>query len=107
MAGKAAGEVVRIANASDEQILVDRVALRDGNKAASIAAIFRLVGDVRRRKFDLVIDLHSLYETNLLGYLSGAKYRLFANRENRSFDRLANFPLRPPLEDKSLHHTDR
>lgn len=107
MAGKAAGDVIRMADVSDDQIMVDRVALRDGNKAASIAAIFRLVGDVRRRKFDLVIDLHSLYETNLLGYLSGARYRLFANRENRSFDRLANFPVRPAREDKTLHHTDR
>jgi len=96
-----------MANVSDEQILVDRVALRDGNKALSIAAILRLVADVRSRKFDFVIDLHSLYETNLLGYLSGAKYRLFANRENRSFDRLASFPVKPPREDKGLHHTDR
>jgi ADP-heptose:LPS heptosyltransferase len=107
LAGKATADVVRIADVSDEQIAVDRVGLRDGNKAASIAEIFRLVSDVRRCKFDLVIDLHSLHETNLLGYLSGAKYRLFANRENRSFDRLANFPVRPPREDKSLHHTDR
>lgn len=107
LVGKAAGDVVRMANVSDEQILVDRVALRDGDKASSVAAIFRLVGDVRRRKFDFVIDLHSLYETNLLAYLSGAKYRLFANRENRSFDRLASFPVKPPAEDKALHHTDR
>src|SRR5207342_2694539 len=97
---------VCMANVSDDQILVDRVGLRDGNKASSIAAIFRLVRDVRRRKFDLVIDLHSLYETNLLGYLSGAKYRLFANRPGRSFDRLASFPVKPPREDKTLHHTD-
>lgn len=107
MAGKAAGEIVRIGNVSDEQILVDRVALRDGNKISSIAKVFRLVADVRRRKFDLVIDLHSLYETNLLGYLSGAKHRLYANRENRSLDRLANFPTKPPHEDKSLHHAER
>ena len=107
MAGKHAGEVVRMAKVSDDQILVDRVALRDGNKAASIAAIFRLVSDVRQRKFDLVIDLHSLYETNLLCYLSGAKFRLFANRPGRSVDRLASFPSKPPREDKTLHHTDR
>jgi ADP-heptose:LPS heptosyltransferase len=96
-----------MAHVCDEEIVVDRVALRDGSKAASIAEIFRLVSDVRRRKFDFVIDLHSLYETNLLGYLSGAGYRLFANRENRSFDRLANFPVKPPREDKRLHHADR
>jgi len=53
-----------------------------------------------------VIDLHSLYETNLLGFLSGAKHRLYANRENRSLDFLANFSPRPPREDKKLHLTD-
>ena len=88
--------MVRIAAVADDRITIDRIALRDGNKAASIAEIFRIVSDVRRRKFDLVIDLHSLYETNLLGYLSGANYRLFANRKNRSFDRLSNFPVKPP-----------
>src|SRR4051794_27689738 len=101
--GKAAGEIVRLANVSDDRILVDRVALRDGNKAKSVLEVFRLVREVRRRKFDLVIDLHSLYETNLLGFLSGAKHRLFANRENRSFDRLNNFRPRPPLEDRTKH----
>jgi ADP-heptose:LPS heptosyltransferase len=96
-----------MANVSDDEIVVDRVALRDGNVLTSIGSIIGLVSEVRRRKFDLVIDLHSLYETNLLGYLSGAPSRLFANRENRSFDRLSNFPVRPPPEDKRLHHTDR
>ena len=96
-----------MAAVGDDQIVVDRVALRDGNTFASIGKIFRIIGDVRRRKFDLVIDLHSLYETNLLGYLAGAPWRLFANRENRSFDRLSNFPVKPPPEDKLLHHTDR
>ena len=96
-----------MANVSDEEIIVDRVALRDGNTFASIAKIFGIVGGVRRRKFDFVIDLHSLYETNLLGWLSGARCRLFADRENRSFGRLSNFPVKPPREDKRLHHTDR
>jgi ADP-heptose:LPS heptosyltransferase len=105
--GKPGADIVRLAGVSDDQILVDRVELRDGAKTASIAKILSLVRLVRSRKFDLVIDLNSLYETNLLGYLSGAKYRLYANRENRSLDRLSNFPVKPPAEDKSLHHTDR
>lgn len=105
--GKPSGEIARLAGVSDDRILVDRVALRDGNKAKSVLEMFRLARDVRRRKFDLVIDLHSLYETNLLGFLSGAKHRLFANRENRSIDLLSNYPIKPPREDKSLHHAER
>jgi ADP-heptose:LPS heptosyltransferase len=37
--------------------------------------------------------------------LSGAKQRLYANRENRSLDFLSNF--RVPREDKTKHATDR
>src|SRR5690242_21096755 len=65
-----------------------------------------MVSDVRRRLFDLVIDLHSLYETNILGFLSGARHRLYANRESRSLDFLGNFRHRPEKEDKSKHLSD-
>ena len=101
--GKATAEIIRLANFADEQIIVDRVKLRDGNKFKSIAEIGLIVKDIRRRKFDFVIDLNSLYETNLLGFLSGAKYRLYADRENRSIAFLARFPVKPPAEDRSMH----
>ena len=87
----------------DELIPIDRSRLKSDWKIRSIAKILGLVADVRRRRFDLVIDLHSLYETNILGFLSGADRRLFANRENRSLDRLSNFRPKPPKEDKALH----
>ncbi len=105
--GKPGAEVVRIADVSDDQILVDRIELRDGNKIRSIGKILRLVKQIRSRKFDFVIDLHSLSETNILGFISGAKWRLFATRENRSLDRLSRFPTRPPREDKTKHHAER
>jgi len=104
MVGKSGAEIIEISNYADEKITVDRVKLRDGNKLVSIREILKIVKDVRRRRFDLVIDLHSLYETNLLGFVSGAKHRLYANRENRSLDFLANY--KPPREDKRLHLTD-
>ena len=63
--------------------------------------------DVRRRKFDFVIDLHSLSETNLLGFLSGARQRLYARRPTRSLDYLANFQPPPPVEDRKKHAIDR
>ncbi|MFT3746392.1 MAG: glycosyltransferase family 9 protein [Pyrinomonadaceae bacterium] len=107
MIGKPAAGIVRMANVSDEQIVVDRVEMRDGNKLRSGLDIVKLIRRIRINKFDLIIDLHSLSETNLLGFVSGAKHRLYSNRENRSLDRLASFPTKPPKEDKSKHYTDR
>ena len=107
LSGKSTAEIVRISDVADEQISVDRVDLRDGHKLRSIGKVLSIARDVRRRRFDLVIDLHSLYETNVLGFLSGARWRLYANRENRSLDFLTRFPQNPPAEDKSKHHTDR
>ena len=106
MIGKSGAEIIEISGLADEQITVDRVKLRDGNKLASIGEVFSIAKDVRRRRFDFVIDLHSLYETNLLGFLSGAKHRLYANRKNRSLDFLANFSPKPPRENKRIHLTD-
>ncbi len=106
MVGKSGVEIVEISGFADEKITVDRVKLRDGKKINSIKKVLKIVKDVRRRKFDFIIDLHSLYETNLLGYFSGAKHRLYINRENRSLDFLANFQPQPPSENKKLHLTD-
>ena len=105
--GKPANEVVAMSGYADEIFEVDRVSLRDGNKLISIARIVKFVMRVRQQKFDFVIDLHSLSETNLLGYLSGAPHRLYSRRPGRSIDFLANFKPRPPLEEKSRHITDR
>jgi ADP-heptose:LPS heptosyltransferase len=105
MIGRSGADIVGITNFADERIIVDRVALLRGNKIDSIGKILKIAADVRRRKFDFVIDIHSLYETNLLGFLSGAKHRLYANRENRSLDFLSNFHPKPPREDKRKHLT--
>ena len=107
LVGKASVEMIELAGFADEKIAVDRVKLRDSGKIWSIGEIFKLSKEIRRRKFDFIIDLHSLAETNLLGFFSGAKRRLYINRENRSLDFLANFNPKPPLEDKSKHAADR
>lgn len=107
LVGASAAAIAKLAEVADEYIIVDRVALRDGNKAGSIRKIFALVREVRRRKFDLVVDLNSLYETNILGFLSGAGARLYEDRENRSIPWLSRFPVSPPVEDKLRHQTDR
>lgn len=105
--GRPGVAVVELAGVADKVLGVDRVALRDGPKPMSIFRIARLVKEVRRSGFDFVIDLHSLSETNLLGYLSKAPQRLYARRPGRSLDWLSNFRPRPPIEDTNKHATDR
>lgn len=107
MGGKAVSQIVTLSGFSDEQIIVDRVELRDSPKIWSIRQIGKIIKDIRARKFDFIIDLHSLSETNLLGFISGAKKRLYGNRESRSLDFLGKFSPKPPKEDKSKHLTDR
>ena len=105
--GKPANEVITLSGYANEIFEVDRVALRDGNKLVSIGRIIRFVQKVRQAKFDFVIDLHSLSETNLLGFLSGARYRLYSRRPGRSLDYLANFKPRPAPEAQGRHAVDR
>jgi ADP-heptose:LPS heptosyltransferase len=107
--GKPGAEVVDLSGSADAMLIVDRVALRDGFKIVSLARIARLVKDVRRSQFDFVIDLHSLSETNLLGFLSGAPKRLYSRRPPRSLDFLSNFKPRPPVErdHRQRHLIDR
>jgi ADP-heptose:LPS heptosyltransferase len=105
--GKPGAEVINLSGYSDRTFEVDRVALRDGSKLVSVARIIKLVGRVRKAKFDFVIDLHSLSETNLLGFFSGAPHRLYSRRPGRSLDYLANFKPQPPQEEQSKHLVDR
>lgn len=107
--GKPGAEVVDLSGYADETLVVDRVALRDGFKPLSILRVFKLVKEVRQKKFDFVIDLHSLSETNLLGFLSGAPKRLYSRRPTRSLDFLSNFKPRPPVEvdHRQRHLIDR
>lgn len=107
--GKPGAEIVEMSGHANETLVVDRVGLRDGFKPLSIVRVFGIVKDVRRRKFDFVIDLHSLSETNLLGLLSGAPKRLYARRPGRSLDYLANFRPAPPIETdhRQRHLIDR
>ncbi len=107
--GKPGAEVVNLSGSADETYVVDRVALRDGFKPWSVLRVFQIVKEIRARKFDFVIDLHSLSETNLLGFLSGASRRLYSRRPGRSLDYLANFRPQPPVETdhRKRHLIDR
>lgn len=105
--GKSPAQVIEMADVADDIIAVDRVELRDGPKLHSIAKIFSLVRRIRRLDIDLVIDLHSLSETNLLAFVSRAKLRLLADRHGRSLNYLCNFRPPPPKEDPAAHLTRR
>ncbi len=105
--GKPGAEIVELSRYADSTLVVDRVGLRDGPKLVSIARIIKLVKQVRRSRFDFVIDLHSLSETNLLGFFSGAPKRLYSRRPGRSLNYLSNFHPRPPAEDNKKHSSAR
>lgn len=107
LVGTANAQIVELSGFADAVKAVDRVKLRDSSRLWSIKEILKLVAEVRRLKFDFIIDLHSLPETNLMAFLSGAKHRLFTQRENRSLDFLANFRPKPPLEDKTKPLNER
>ena len=107
MVGKPGKAIVEMSGSANAILAVDRVALRDGSKLVSIGRIIKLIKDVRKSKFDLIVDLHSYAETNILGLISGAPHRLYSHRPNRSLDYLGNFKPRPPLQDLSKHAVDR
>jgi ADP-heptose:LPS heptosyltransferase len=104
-AGAAAALVVEMSGSADRTLPVDRVKLRDSPKLRALGQLARLVGDVRRARYDLAIDLHSLSESNFLAWLSGARQRVFAQRGGRSLDVLAT--MRAPWEDRDKHQVDR
>ena len=107
--GRPGAEIIGMSRYADATIEVDRVGLRDGFKPLSVLRIFQVVKDVRQKKFDFVIDLHSFSETNLLGFFSGARKRLFSRRPGRSLDFLANFSPKPAVDknDPDQHLIDR
>jgi ADP-heptose:LPS heptosyltransferase len=107
--GRPGAEIIGMSGLADATIEVDRVGLRDGFQPLSVLRILQIVKDVRRREFDFVIDLHSFAETNLLGFFSRARKRLFARRPGRSLDFLANFDPKPPVDrnDPKQHLVDR
>jgi ADP-heptose:LPS heptosyltransferase len=103
--GSAAALVIEMSGSADRTMAIDRVALRDGPKMQALSAMARIVADVRRAHYDLAIDLHSLSESNLLAWLSGAPERVFAQRGGRSLGLLAT--MRTPWEDREKHQVDR
>jgi len=105
LAGKAGEGIVRLSGYADAVIAVDRVKMKYGSKLDAGYQIIKLVRQIRRPKFDLVIDLHSLAETNLLMWVTGARKRCGALRPRRSLDFLIN--IKPPVWLEDRHAVDR
>lgn len=102
LTGHRCAPVAELCPAIDEVISVDRIALRDGPMHGAIREMGRLVRDIRRRKFDLVVDFHGFRETNLLTWLSGAPRRVAMKRSASPYLSFC-FNLPPVKEDKGLH----
>ena len=102
LTGNLCAPLAEMCPAIDEVLAVDRVAMRDGPVRTALRDIHRLVRDVRRRRFDLVIDFHSFRETNLLTWLSGAPVRIGMKKYKSPYLRFC-FNKPPVSEDKSLH----
>ena len=102
LVGHRCAPILEMCSAVDEVISVDRVAMRDGSKLTALGEIFRLAENIRRRQFDLVLDLHSFRETNLLTWYSRAPMRLGLKRAKAAFLPFC-FNLDPIIEDKTLH----
>jgi len=91
--------------AIDDIIAVDRIAMRDGSRLASLKSMRAVIREVRHRRFDLAIDFHGFRETNLLTWLSGSSKRMGLKRFDQSFLNFC-FNLPPVLEDKSIHASE-
>jgi heptosyltransferase I len=100
--GHRCAPIAELCPAIDDVIAVDRIAMRDGPVWRAVRDMLRLVQEIRRRRFDLVIDFHSFRETNLLVWLSGAPVRIGMKRERAPHWRFC-FTEPPVAEDKSLH----
>ncbi len=102
LTGHRCAPIAEMCPAIDEVISIDRVAMRDGPRLVALGQMMRLVRDIRKRHFDVVIDFHSFRETNLLSLLSGAPVRIGMKRDRSAY---WGFCFSEPgvPEDKSIH----
>ena len=101
LTGHRCAPVLKMIPAVDEIIALDRVALRDGSKFSSIRRIFQFANEMRRRKFDLAIDLVGFRESELLVLWTAARWRVGLKRFQKPYWGFC-FNLPPVAEDKSL-----
>ena len=89
----------------DAVVPIDRKALKNKPKLKAMREIYNLIRKVRDEGFDLVVDFHSLRETNLMTWLSGARYRAGLKRSQRGYLPFC-FNLEPAVQNETLHMVD-
>jgi ADP-heptose:LPS heptosyltransferase len=102
LTGHRCAAIAELCPAIDHVIAVDRVAMRNGPPWLALGEMASLVQNVRRQRFDLVVDFHSFRETNLLTWLSGAPLRVGMKRHKAPYWGFC-FNSSPVDEDKGLH----
>lgn len=85
----------------DEVIIYDKQGMHKG-----LLPYLRFVGGVRKRKFDLVIDLQNNLRSSLISYLTGAKKRIGYARGCRGFLYTAK-PEMPDDKDGPFEYLNR
>jgi len=69
------------------------------------SSVWPMIREIRKRRFDLILDLQGLLRTGLLSYLSGAPTRI-GFEEGREFSHLF-YTHRVKADEDSLHAVDR
>jgi len=102
LTGHRCATIAELCPAIDRVMPVDRIAMRDGPAWRAIKEMASLLRQIRRSRFDLVVDFQSFRETHLLSWLSGAPVRLALRRYRAAYLGFC-FNQRPVMEDKGLH----
>lgn len=98
--------VPEMCSAVDRVIASDRIGMRDSPWWSGAFSALRSAEELRKARYDLVIDFHGFRETNLLAWYSGAPWRIGLRRNEPSYLPFC-FNLDPVPEDQKLHVADR
>ena len=97
--------LARLSPDLDRVIDIDRKKLKNDSWPGAGWDILGLVRTLRAARFDLAVDFHGLFETNLLCGVAGAPYRMGIRRPGKVYLDVC-FNLEPAVEHPGLHLRD-